>query len=140
MDPATVRAVLAAALALHAGFQLTVTLVVYPALADVPPEQWRRAHAAHSRRITPVVGLVYVVALAACALAVARPDDVPTVPLVLAVGGTVAAIGLTAALAAPLHGRLTDGDPALVRRLLVADRLRCVAAVVAVGGACMGLA
>ena len=36
--------------ALHAGFQLTVTFVVYPGLADVQPDRWPVAHARHSRR------------------------------------------------------------------------------------------
>jgi hypothetical protein len=52
--------------ALHAGFQLMVTFVVYPGLADVQPDRWPVAHARHSRRITPLVALVYGAALACC--------------------------------------------------------------------------
>ena len=51
---------LLASTGLHAGFQATVTLLVYPALAEVPPERWHDAHQRHSRRIVPLVGLVYV--------------------------------------------------------------------------------
>ncbi len=47
------------ATAVHAGFQLTVSRLVYPALAAVAPAAWEPTHAAHSRRITPLVGLVY---------------------------------------------------------------------------------
>ena len=43
----------------HLGFQLTVDLVVYPALGEVPREAWFVAHDRHSRRITPVVALIY---------------------------------------------------------------------------------
>jgi hypothetical protein len=57
-------AALLASTALHAGFQLTVTLVIYAALAGVQPDQWVAAHARHSRRITPPVALVYGAALA----------------------------------------------------------------------------
>ena len=57
---------LLASTALHAGFQLKVTLVVYPALADVQPNLWAAAHARHSRRITPLVALVYGGALTCC--------------------------------------------------------------------------
>jgi hypothetical protein len=119
------------ALALHAGFQVTVTFVVYPALAAVPADGWRAAHAAHARRITPVVVVVYAGALAVCAAALVHPGDLAPVPLAVAAAGTLAATGLTATLAGPLHSRLQDRDPALVRRLLLVDRLRCAAAALA---------
>jgi hypothetical protein len=60
---------LLAAAALHAGFQLTVTAIVYPALASTPVDDWAEAHDRHSRRITPVVAVVYGAAVVACALA-----------------------------------------------------------------------
>jgi Domain of unknown function (DUF1772) len=126
---------LLAATGLHAGFQLTVTLVVYPALADVPETSWAAAHAAHSRRITPVVALVYAVALVSCGLAVARAPSGDAVGVWIAAGGTLGAVLTTALVAAPLHGRLARRDDALVTRLLTADRVRCAAALVAVAGA-----
>ena len=43
---------------MHLGFQLTVDLVVYPALGEVTDGEWTRAHERHSRRITPVVAAV----------------------------------------------------------------------------------
>lgn len=43
---------------------------------------------------------------------------------------------LTATTAAPLHGRLTSGQhPALMRRLILVDRVRLVGAFVAEAGA-----
>ncbi|MCF6378667.1 DUF1772 domain-containing protein [Nocardioides KLBMP 9356] len=121
----------------HLGFQLTVDLVVYPALRDVGPEDWTRAHAAHSRRITPVVGLVYVpLVLVLGWAAVAEPDDVGTW---VAVAGGLLAVGTTAAVAAPVHGRLSsageDRRAALLDRLTRADRVRTVGAVVCTVGA-----
>lgn len=131
-DAAWIHALLAAT-GLHAGFQLTVTLVVYPALAGVPAADWSPAHDAHSRRIAPLVGLVYGAALAA---GVAGVLVTPSGGTVTALVGTLAAILVTATSAAPTHGRLGRGrDEALVRRLLRADRLRCLAAVVALVGA-----
>lgn len=130
---ATTTALLLAATALHAGFQLTVTLVVYPALVRVPPERWAEAHARHSRGIAPLVTLVYGAALVAC---VAATLSRPTAGVWVADLGTLAAFVLTATLAAPTHARLGSGpEPVLLRRLLVADRGRCAAAVLAVAGA-----
>ena len=122
-----------AATALHAGFQLTVTVVVYPALASVPAADWSPAHDAHPRRIAPLVGLVYGAALVA---SVGAALVTPSAGTVVALTGTLAALLVTAASAAPTHGRLGRGrDDALVRTLLRADRLRALAAVVALAGA-----
>ncbi|MFC7489986.1 MULTISPECIES: hypothetical protein [unclassified Knoellia] len=111
----------------HLGFQLTVTLVVYPALADVSPDQWSRAHDAHSRRITPAVVLVYAGLLVAV---LASLWSEPAVPANLAAAaGAGVCMALTAAAAAPLHSRLGHGhDALLVRRLLLVDRLRLLGA------------
>jgi hypothetical protein len=137
MDPAGWLTALLGAAALHAGFQLTVTLVVYPALADLPPDGWGPAHDAHSRRITPVVGVVYLAALVACGGALLQA---PSPGVLVAVAGTLAAVAVTAVSAAPTHGRLGRGrEDALVRRLLRADRLRCAAALVALAGAVAAL-
>jgi len=132
MDAAT--ALLAVA-ALHAGFQATVTLVVYPALVDLPPSRWEAGHAAHSRRISVVVAPVYLAVAAASAWSLlALPV---TAPLLVAVAGQVVAAATTAAVAAPAHGRLgrQGRSPDVVRRLLVADRVRLLGAVLGLGGA-----
>jgi hypothetical protein len=123
---------LLAAVALHAGFQLTVTTIVYPALAGTPDDDWAEAHARHSRRIAPLVALVYGATVVACALA-ATAD--PSLGTWVALGGTAVAILVTATLAAPLHGRLDVRDPTLLARLLAADRVRCVSACLALAGA-----
>ena len=133
-DPAPWLLLVAAA---HLGFQLTVDLVVYPALGEVGPDAWAGAHAAHSRRITPVVGLVYVpLVLVLGWAAVTEPDDVGTWTAV--VGGLLA-VATTAVVAAPLHGRLSSADEdarsALHVRLAQADRVRTVGAVVCAVGA-----
>jgi hypothetical protein len=122
---------LLAATALHAGFQLVVTVLVYPALVAVPAEAFARAHDLHSRRIVPLVGVVYLAAAAAClGVLVAGPRTPATL---LACAATAVAAGATASSAAPTHGRLgTEGPtPVLLRRLLLADRVRCAGAVVA---------
>lgn len=131
-------ALLLAATGLHAGFQATVTLLVYPALAEVPPERWHDAHDRHSRRIVPLVGVVYVALLVTGVGALA--SDRSSVLLWLAALASAAAVLVTATAAAPLHGRLGSGrDPALVARLLVVDRLRCGCATVGFAAAVLAL-
>jgi hypothetical protein len=116
----------AIATALHAGFQATVTVLVYPVLADRHPAEWRAAHERHSRAIVPLVGLVYLALVVTGGfLAASGPGVAGWVALLL----TVAALATTAVAAAPAHGRLAERDDALVARLLVADRCRCALAV-----------
>ncbi len=121
---------LVAASAAHAGFSVVVTVVVYPALADRPDADWARRHDLHSRRIGAVVGPLYLLVAAACVWRLATgPQGWEWVAL----SGNAAAALVTAALAAPTHGRLgRDGPmPALLTRLLRVDRVRTVGAVVA---------
>ena len=124
------------ATAVHAGFQLTVSCVVYPALAAVPASLWSRSHDQHSRRITPLVGVLYLGVVTAVVGALATD---PAAWTWVAAAATVLALGLTAAAAVPLHRRLAGGhDPALVGRLLVVDRLRTTSAVAALVAAVAG--
>jgi hypothetical protein len=112
---------------LHAGFQVTVTLLVYPVLAAQSGERWRAAHDRHSRAITPLVALVYgalVVSGAGTAIAGTGPAGW------VGVAGAAAAVVVTATLAGPAHGRLVERDDVLVARLLRADRWRCAAALI----------
>lgn len=124
---------LLAATALHAGFQLTVTWMLYPALARVPSSAWEVEHDRHSRRIVPLVGVVYAGAIVACTgVLLSGPSYADWVAVV----ATATAIGTTALAAAPLHGRLAGGpDPGLLSRLLRVDAVRSVAAVIAFAAA-----
>jgi hypothetical protein len=127
----------ALAAALHAGFQLTVTVVVYPALAARSADEWTAAHARHSRAVTPVVAVVYgALVVTGVALVVTGPGPAGWVAL----AGAATAIGLTAAVAAPAHGQLSRRDERLLARLLVADRGRCAAALVALVAAALSVA
>ena len=120
---------LAAAAAVHLGFQLVVTAVVYPALAEVPDGDWPRAHDAHSRRITLVVGLVYGLLAAACLWVLVADSTDPFV--LISVAGAVFSALATAFVAAPAHGELgrTERTEHLMRRLRTADRVRLGGAV-----------
>lgn len=122
--------VLAAA---HLGFQLTVTGVVYPALAGVSQADWSLAHAGHSRRISWVVMPLYA------GLVVVIPWLLLTSPTgwqLVSIAGALLSQLATAHFAAPLHGKLTPGpEPALIQRLLVIDRVRCLGAVICFIGA-----
>ncbi|MCH1865800.1 hypothetical protein [Nocardioides sp. CFH 31398] len=123
-----------AATGLHAGFQLTVTLVVYPAFRRVPAAAWTDFHAGHSRGIAPLVGVLYGgLLVTGVGVLVAGPLDVA---LLVALAGVGVALATTALVAAPTHGRLGGGpDPALLRRLLAADVVRTLGALVGLAGA-----
>ena len=128
-------ALLVAATGLHAGFQLTVTLLVYPALAEVEAAGFGAAHDRHSRRIVPLVGLVYgFVAVAGLGALLGAPRA-PAVWLACALSAV--AVLVTALRAAPLHGRLgrKGPEPGLLTFLRSADRLRTAAALVALAAA-----
>jgi hypothetical protein len=132
---------LVAATALHLGFQLVVTALVYPAL--LAPEaardddgvravaRWRLAHERHRRRITPVVGLVYgLLGLADGWVLVAGPRSAPAL---VSVAAAAVVVLVTATTAGPAHGALASRgrSEALVRRLRRADAVRLVGAAVA---------
>ncbi len=127
------------AAALHLGFQLTVTLLVYPALAERGrhDDDWQRTHAAHSRRITPLVVLVYGALLPPTLVAVWEVlTGEAGGATVVAASGALTAFAATAAVAAPAHSRLSRGwDERIGVRLLRADLLRSAAAVVTLAGA-----
>lgn len=121
--------VLVAAGFLHLGFQATVTALVYPAFTDVDDADWSVWHAAHSRRITPIVVGVYGLVVVAVVMVVVTG---PALWSVVSIGGHGLALATTAAVAAPAHVRLGNGrDDAVLARLLAADRVRLVGAVVA---------
>lgn len=122
---------LLAATALHTGFQAVVTVVVYPALAQVPAARWDHAYAAHSRRVTWVVAPVYALTVAACLWVLIEGPH--SALLLTTIAGNACAALLTAVVAAPTHARLGRQGPVphLLVRLLRADRLRLVSTLVA---------
>lgn len=127
--------------ALHLGFQLTVTMVVYPALARVDDAGWKLAHTRHSRGITPLVVLTYgaLVLSGAWALLTVPTGRGGAWVLVSVTGALVSGL-TTASTAAPLHRRLAhERDQAMVVRLLRADRLRALGAVVSFAGAALAV-
>jgi hypothetical protein len=98
-----------------------VQVVLYPSFALVGDSEWLAYHAAHSRRITPVVAPAMLAhAIVATVLLVDRPDALAAVNLALAAGLLL----VTATVFARLHGRLT---PAAVGRLVRLNALRAVA-------------
>lgn len=133
MEAATGFAVASAA---HAGFQLTVTVLVYPALVEVGRAAWDTAHARHSRRIVPLVVLLYGALLATGAWTLAAG---PGAWGWAALAATVGALATTAVGAAPIHGRLSADSDDLRQRLLVVDRLRCAFAVAGAVAATLAL-
>lgn len=123
---------LLAASAAHAGFQVTVTVLVYPALLRAEP--FAPAHRRHSRAIAPVVAVVYGSLLAAGAVRVAAGALDPA--SWVALGGAAVALLATALVAAPTHGRLAAGrTDRLARRLTRADLVRAAGAVTGLVGA-----
>ena len=98
----------AVASALHAGFQLTVTVLVYPALASRSSAEWVEAHARHSRAITPLVGLVYAALVGTGAWLVTTG---PSPAAYVGLAGAAAALLVTATLAAPISKAPTQVQP-----------------------------
>lgn len=123
-DAAVALAVVGAA---HLAFQATISVVVYPALAEVPADRFAVAHDRHSRRIVLLVGPLYAALVGVSAWA-AVSDARPLVLAAVAAHGV--ALLVTATLAAPTHGRLGSSgpEPTLLRRLSRADRARTAAA------------
>ena len=120
---------------IHLGFQSVVTIVVYPGLLNLAPEDWERGHAAHARRMVIVVIPVYAALAVAVGLALATVSL--SSALIVTTGG-VLIVGLTTALvAAPMHNRLSTSGPTqrLLRSLQRADTLRLIGAAVACGAA-----
>lgn len=119
----------------HLGFQAVVTIVVYPALINLAPEDWARGHAAHTRRMIIIVIPVY--ALVAVALGWALATTCCSPALFLTPGAILIVWATTAFMAAPIHHMLsvTGPTPTLIRRLQRADAVRLIGAAFACGAA-----
>lgn len=119
----------------HLGFQAVVTIVVYPGLLNLAPDDWERGHAAHTRRMVIVVIPVYAAVVIALGWALATTCCSPA--LFVTTGAILMVWATTAFVAAPIHHLLSVGGPTpiLIRRLRRADTLRLIGAVVACGAA-----
>ncbi|RJK93193.1 DUF1772 domain-containing protein [Vallicoccus soli] len=117
---------------LYAGFQWTVQLVVYPQMARVPAAAFPAYEDAHRRRVTLLVGPLFLaLAVTAGVLVLAPPEGVGAGERLVAAAGLAGVVGTTGLRAAPLHGRLAQGwDAGLHRALLRWDALRTAAATV----------
>jgi hypothetical protein len=115
----------------HLGFQAVVTIVVYPGLVNLEPEDWERGHAAHTHRMIIVVIPVYGALTLALGWALATVSCSPA--LIVTTGALLSAGVTTALVAAPIHHRLSTGGPTqkLIRDLRRADTFRLIGAVVA---------
>jgi hypothetical protein len=112
------------AAAVLAGVGWVVQIVVYPAFRLVGDDEWAGFHASHSRGITRVVAvpwLVQGVSTAALLLTALGPDTAALAVLALV---TVVA---TVAAAVPAHGRLAAADRTDVTVLLRANLVRTLA-------------
>ena len=122
----------------HAGFQGTVSTVVYPALARLDAGEWLAKQESHRYAVVPMVGICYLGGLIATGWCLAT---VPTLGVWVAAAGFAISMGTTALVAAPTHAKLMAGhDSGLVRRLLWSDWLRTVGAVIALVGAAWAVA
>jgi hypothetical protein len=130
----TPETALLAATAAHFGFQVTVTTLVYPALARVPADRWVIAHDAHSRAIVPLVALVYGALALTGGWALLSGPSGWTLPACAA----LAATGVATVFAARVHGRLGAGhDREQIGLLLRIDRVRAVTATLALVAAAL---
>ena len=120
----------------HAGFQATVTLVVYPTLSHVRAAHWRQWHDRHNDALRPLVAVVYVALAATGAWWLATDWSALAVVAVVLAGSSMA---VTAVLAAPLHRRLVRRDDAALTRLLGVDKARTLLAFAAAGVALAAL-
>lgn len=119
----------------HLGFQAVVTIVVYPGLVNLAPDDWERGHAVHTHRMVIVVTPVYAALFIALGWALAT---VSWSTALIVTTGAILFVGVTTALvAAPVHHRLSVGGPTqkLIRDLRRADTLRLIGAAVAYGAA-----
>lgn len=123
------------ATAVYAGFQWCVQVVVYPQFAVVPAESFATYEAAHQRRVTPLVGVLFGLLGVTTGWLVLGHDGRTSVLLVVVGAVLVAGIlGLTAFAAVPQHRVLSAGwDATAARRLRRVDLLRALVATAAVG-------
>ena len=118
----------AASLAM-AGVIWMVQLVQYPGFLDVGPADFPAFHAAHSQRITLIVGpLMALEGITALWILVARPSGVPPWAALLGLGLLGVAVLTTMFVSVPLHGRIASAwDAEAIRRLVTTNWIRTAA-------------
>ena len=123
--------------AAYAGFQWTVRALVYPQMTMVPPEAFPAYEHRHQRRVTWVVGPLFVgQAVTTLWLLVHRPPGTPLLAVLASAACLAAVLELTALGAVPQHRRLDRGwDPDVHRRLVHVDTLRALVATAGVAAA-----
>jgi hypothetical protein len=116
------------AVAALAGVGWVVQLVVYPAFRLVGTDGWPRYHAGHTRAITRVVGVPWLVqGVSTAALLVVPPAGGRLGAAALGALALVTVV-VTVRTAVPAHGRLAVApDPADVTLLLRANLARTLA-------------
>ena len=117
-----------AAVAYLTGLSWVVQLVVYPAFRLVGAEQWVRYHAGHTRAITRVVAVPWLVqGMSTAALVIVPAQGGRLAAVVLAVLALVTVV-VTVRMAVPVHARLAaTPDPVDVTLLLRANLARTLA-------------
>jgi hypothetical protein len=117
----------------------TIQLVHYPLMAHIPPSAFVEYERRHTKAISLIVGpLMAVEGICVLAVFFARPSAISF--WLALMGGIVeaVAIGTTAFVSAPLHGRLENGyDAALLSRLIRTNWIRTAAWT---GRACIAVA
>lgn len=114
----------------YAGFQVTITVLVYPQLAAIgrsAPGVFTDHEARHSTRTAVIVGPLFAALVGATGWLVVSD---PSSPLAWAAAAcTAVVLAVTALAAVPRHDRLRRGfDPAVMARLQRVDAVRAVAA------------
>ena len=125
--PVTLLLVHAASTCFLAGVTWVIQVLVYPGFRIVgPTEQWSSFHAAHTRRISLIVGPPW--ALQGLSLAGLLLTGTGSLPL-LAVASVcaLATVVLTVRGAVPLHERLANYDPATASALIRVSAWRTAA-------------
>jgi Domain of unknown function (DUF1772) len=116
----------------YAGFQWTVHVLVYPQLAQVPPESFPAYERSHQRRVSYVVGPLFgALSVTTALLCLEHPSGLPVAGLVASLALLIALLAVTGLLAVPLHRRLDAGwDRAAHRKLTHVDTIRVAVATV----------
>jgi len=115
------------ACAVLTGVAWVVQLVVYPAFALVGPDRWVEYHAAHTRAITWVVALPWLVQGVSIAVLLLLPPPGAMGGVVVLGVLALATVVLTFAAAVPAHRRLgeaPDGGGPVLRTLMRANLVR----------------